>query len=358
MLLGLYAFVGVFGAQTLVGWTEGRLFGEIINPWAIRGFGQLSSHAWLRDLVVGPYGLWTMGLTYALALILPIVATFFLAFGVLEDSGYLPRLAVLTHNLFRLIGLNGKAVLPMILGLGCVTTATITTRILESRRERLLATLLLALAVPCSAQLGVVLGVLAGVSFSAMLLWAGVVLGILLVIGWLAARLVPGDRTALVLELPPLRLPKVGNVAIKTAARVEWYMREVVPFFLAGALLVYLLDRIGWLAVLTRLGEPLVTGWLGLPPEASLAFVLGFLRRDFGATGLFALASAGRMTPLQSLVGMVTITLFIPCVAAVLMIARERGWRTSLAITGLIFPLAFGVGGLLRMVLAAAGWGA
>lgn len=357
VLLGLYGFVGIFGAQTLVGWIEGRLFGEIINPWALRAFSQLTPTIWLRDLVVGPYGLWTMGLTYALALILPIVATFFLAFGVLEDSGYLPRLAVLTHNLFRLIGLNGKAVLPMILGLGCVTTATMTTRILESRRERLLATLLLALAVPCSAQLGVVLGVLAGVSFSATLLWALVVLGILLAIGWLAARLVPGDRTALVLELPPLRLPRIGNVAIKTAARVEWYMREVVPFFLAGALLVYVLDRTGWLAALTRLGEPLVTGWLGLPPEASLAFVLGFLRRDFGATGLFALASAGQMTPLQSLVGMVTITLFIPCIAAVLMIARERGWRTSLAITGLIFPLAFVVGGLLRLGLGAMGWG-
>jgi ferrous iron transport protein B len=357
VLLAVYLFVGVFGAQTLVGWLEGRLFGEIINPWISGWVTRLSPASWLSDLLVGPYGLWTMGLTYAVALILPIVATFFLAFGVLEDTGYLPRLAVLTHNLFRLVGLNGKAVLPMILGLGCVTTATVTTRILETRRERLLATLLLALAVPCSAQLGVVLGILASISFSATLIWAGVVLGILLCIGWLAALLVPGQRTALVLEVPPLRLPQPANVAIKTVARVEWYMREVAPFFLAGALLVFVLDRTGWLAGITRLGEPLVTAWLGLPAEASLAFVLGFLRRDFGASGLFALASLGRMTPLQSLVGMVTITLFVPCIAAVLMIARERGWRTAAAILGLVFPLAFLAGGLLRFGLTAAGWG-
>ncbi len=135
-----------------------------------------------------------MGMTYALALILPIVTTFFLAFGLLEDSGYLPRLSVLTNRTFRLMGLNGRAVLPMILGLGCVTMATVTTRVLESKRDRMLVILLLALAVPCSAQLGVVMGLLAGISFSATLLWGAVVLGVLLSVGGLAARLMHARR--------------------------------------------------------------------------------------------------------------------------------------------------------------------
>jgi ferrous iron transport protein B len=299
-----------------------------------------------------------MGITYAVALILPIVTTFFLAFGALEDSGYLPRLAVVVDRVFRLIGLNGRAVLPMVLGLGCVTMATVTTRILETRRDRLLAILLLALAIPCSAQLGVVMGMLAGVSFSAALIWFGVVLLVLLGVGWLAARLVPGERSTLLVELPPLRTPRLSNVVVKTGARLEWYLREVVPFFLAGAFLVFLLDKAGALTWFAGLGQPLVTGWLGLPPEAGLAFLMGFLRRDFGATGLFVLERQGMLSDLQVVVAMVTITIFIPCIAAVMMIARERGWRTALAMVALVFPLAFLVGGVLRIALAAAGWSA
>jgi ferrous iron transport protein B len=357
VLLGVYGFVGVFGAQVLVGWLEGTFFGGILNPW-LTGLVTSFAPPLLAELLVGPFGLWTMGMTYALALILPIVTTFFLAFGVLEDSGYLPRLAVLVHRLFRMIGLNGKAVLPMVLGLGCVTMATVTTRILETRRDRLLAILLLALAIPCSAQLGVVMGMLAGVSFSATLIWFGVILAVLMAVGWIAARLIPGQRSTFLVELPPLRRPQISNVVVKTGARFEWYMKEVVPFFLAGTFLVFLLDKVGLLTRLAALTEPLVTGWLGLPPEAAVAFLMGFLRRDFGATGLFVMQAQGMLSPLQVVVAMVTITIFIPCVAAVMMIARERGWRTALAIVALIFPLAFVVGGLVRIVLVAAGWSA
>ncbi|HET7009237.1 MAG TPA: ferrous iron transport protein B [Anaerolineales bacterium] len=356
VLFALYEFVGVFGAQTLVGWLEGNLFGEIINPWLISWVSRIVPIRILADILVGPYGVWTMGLTYALALILPIVTTFFLAFGLMEDSGYLPRLAVLSHRLFRVMGLNGRAVLPMVLGLGCVTTATLTTRILETRRERLLAVLLLALAIPCSAQLGVVMGMLGAVSIQATLVWLGVVLLVLICVGWLAARLVPGERSSLLMELPPLRFPAAGNVLVKTAARLEWYLKEVLPLFLLGSLLVFVLDLTGLLGGLARLTEPLVTGWLGLPPEASLAFLLGFLRRDFGATGLFAMQSQGLLTPLQTLVAMVTITLFIPCIAAVMMIARQHNWRTTAAIVAVVFPLAFLVGGALRLVLQGFGW--
>src|SRR4029079_575713 len=139
--------------------------------------------SFLHDLLVGPYGVITMALTYSLALVLPIVGTFFIAFGVLEDSGYLPRLAVMVNRLFKKMGLNGKAVLPMILGLGCDTMATLTTRILETRKERLIVILLLALGVPCSAQLAVVLTMLGAMSTAAMLIWLGVVVGTILLVG-------------------------------------------------------------------------------------------------------------------------------------------------------------------------------
>jgi ferrous iron transport protein B len=356
VLYGLYWFVGIFGAGTLVGFVEKTLFGEIINPWLTGWVDRLIPIPIVVDLLVGDYGLWTMGMTYALALILPIVTTFFIAFGILEDSGYLPRLSVLGNRIFKTLGLNGKAVLPMVLGLGCVTMATMTTRILESKRDRLLVILLLALAVPCSAQLGVVMGLLAGVSLSATLIWAGFVILTLLVVGWLAARLVPGERTPLLVEIPPLRLPVASNVLIKTLARLEWYLKEVIPLFLFGTVIMFVLDQLSILPWLIEMGKPLVTGWLGLPPEASAAFLLGFLRRDFGATGLFVLESKGLLSPIQVVVAMVTITLFIPCIASIFMIARERGTRTALALTALIFPLAFVVGGLINRLLIFVGW--
>ncbi|MBE0408598.1 MAG: ferrous iron transport protein B [Anaerolineales bacterium] len=356
VLSAVYWFVGVFGAGVLVDLLEENLFGELINPWVSALVADIIPLQIGVDFLVGDYGLWTMGITYAFALILPIVVTFFLAFGIMEDSGYLPRLAALSNRMFKLMGLNGKAVLPMVLGLGCVTMATLTTRILESKRERLLVILLLALAVPCSAQLGVVMGMLAGISFQAALIWSAVVLLVLLGVGWLAAQLVPGERTMLLVDLPPLRWPLPSNVLAKTLARLEWYLKEVLPLFLLGAALMFALDRTGLLAWLIHAGEPLMVNWLGLPAETSAAFVMGFLRRDFGATGLFLMGSQGLLSGVQVVVAMVTITLFIPCVATVFMIARERSWQTSLAMILVVIPLAFLVGGLLSRLLMVLGW--
>ncbi len=351
VLFAVYEFVGVFGAGTLVKWTEEGLFGGVLNP-AITAF--VTDHAawpWLADLLVGEYGLWTMGMTYAIALILPIVTTFFIAFGLLEDSGYFSRLSVLANRAFAAIGLNGRAVLPMVLGLGCVTMGTLTTRILHTRRERLIATFLMALAIPCSAQLGVVMGMLGAVGFGGMLAWVVTLVVTMLAAGWLAAKLVPGRRIPLVTEMPPMRLPVAANVLKKTAGRLRWYLIEVIPLFLFGTLLMFTLDKLGALPWIIARGEPLVTGWLGLPKEASAAFVMGFLRRDFGATGLFAMGNA--LSPLQMVVGMVTITLFVPCIASVMMIVKEQGLRTAALMLALIMPTAFAVGGAANFVLRA-----
>ena len=166
MLYALYLFVGVFGAQTLVRLLEDDVFGRGINPAAIWLADRFIPIPLVRDFLVGQYGLITMGVTYAIAIVLPVVATFFLMFGFLEDSGYIPRLAIFCDRIFRVMGLNGKAVLPMVLGLGCDTMATMTTRILGTPKERLIAILLLALGIPCSAQLATIMGILGGISFA------------------------------------------------------------------------------------------------------------------------------------------------------------------------------------------------
>ena len=350
VMLALYLFVGRLGAGVMVDWLESTFFGEWINPLAERAAAVIP---WplLRDFLVGDYGLVTMALSYSIAIVLPIVFTFFLAFSLLEDSGYLARLAVMANRPFKAMGLNGKAVLPMVLGLGCDTMATLTTRILETRKERLQVTLLLALGVPCSAQLGVLLGMVAILSGSGVIAWLSVVLLTLFVVGWLAARLLPGQSSDFILELPPVRQPQLKNIVVKTVARVEWYLKEVLPLFIAGTTLLFVLDKLGLLIQLERLLAPLVQGVLGLPAETASVFLIGFFRRDFGAAGLFGLARQGMLTGNQMVVSLVVITLFIPCIANVLMIIREHGKRTALAVTMFVFPFAFLVGGVLNWVL-------
>ena len=375
ILLGVLALawllVGKIGAGTLVDLMQKHVFEQWINPWTIRFIDWLApfphrhvvtggvitaayaGHAsgfWgnvartIHDLLVGPYGVVTMAITYAIAIVLPVVVTFFTFFGLLEDSGYLPRLAVILHRGFRKIGLNGKAVLPMVLGLGCDTMATLTTRILDSKKEATIVTLLLALGVPCSAQLGVILAMLAPLGITATLIWVMVTLATIVLAGWAASRVVPGEPGDFVLEIPPMRVPRLSNIAIKVAARTEWYLKEAVPLFIVGTLLLYGLDATGALKFIQRLLGPLIIGGLGLPAEATNAFVIGFLRRDYGAAGLYAMQRAGHLTPNQVVIALTVITLFIPCIANLLVMLKERGARMGWAIAGFIIVYSFGIG--------------
>jgi ferrous iron transport protein B len=170
---GLYQFVGVFGAGTLVDYLESTVFEGSINPYVTSLAETYVPWEMIQDLIVGEYGVFTLGLRYAIAIILPIVSTFFFVFAIVEDTGYLPRMSMLIDRVFKKIGLSGRAVIPMTLGFGCGTMATMVTRTLETRRERFIATMLLALAIPCSAQLGVILGILSS-SWQATLIWSGV----------------------------------------------------------------------------------------------------------------------------------------------------------------------------------------
>jgi ferrous iron transport protein B len=239
----------------------------------------------------------------------------------------------------------------MVLGLGCDTMATLTTRILETPKERLVVILLLALGVPCSAQLAVTLALLQPLPAAATVIWVSVVLGVIAFVGRLAAWLLPGQGSDFLLELPPLRVPRLGNILVKTLARVEWYLKEAVPLFALGTLILFGADRLHLLGAVERAAAPVVTGLLGLPGGAAEAFVIGFLRRDFGAAGLYRLAAEGQLDAVQTVVALVTITLFIPCIAQFFMMVRERGWRTASAVAAFILPFAIGVGAVLRLVL-------
>lgn len=351
--LGLYQFVGVFGAGTLVDLIEGPLFEARVNPFLERLFAGIP-WAWLSGLFVGEYGMLTLGLRYAVAIILPVVGSFFLFFSVLEDSGYFPRLALLVDRTFKRIGLSGRAVIPIVLGFACDTMATMVTRTLETKRERVLSTLLLALAIPCSAQLGVILAILSGQP-KALFVWFLSLLGTFLVVGWLSAKLLPGEKASFHMELPPMRLPRPGNVLLKTYSRMQWYFLEVLPLFLAASVILWALDVTGLIRWVIA-GLTPVVALIGLPAETATVFLFGFFRRDYGAAGLFDLNQAGVLDVVNLTVAAVTLTLFVPCIAQFLMMVRERGWRTALGMFTLITPIAFGAGFVLNIVLRGIGW--
>ena len=346
-----YEFVGRFGAGVLVDFLQQVIFNKYLTPAIGKTIKSVISIPFFQDMLVGQFGIFTMAVTYALGIILPITTTFFLAFGFLEDSGYLPRLAVVSNRVFRILGLNGKAILPMILGLGCGTMAAMSTRILETRRERVIATFLIALAIPCSAQLGVVFGMLGPLPIRATLWWAGCIIAVLVLAGYLASRVIPGEKPDFFIELPPLRVPTMRNIVMKTLSRIEWYLKEAVPLFVIGTLILFFLDELNLLGWLENAASPVVVNFLGLPPKTTEALIMGFLRRDYGAAGMFALARQGLMNENQVIVGLVTLTLFVPCLANFFMMVKERGIRTSLLMMALITPFALLVGGALNFIL-------
>ncbi len=339
LYLGLYQFVGRFGAGVLVDYLENSIFAAYINPVVDQLLELYLPWEAVRALIGGEYGIITLGFRYAIAIVLPVVGTFFIAFSILEDSGYLPRLAMLTDGIFKAIGLNGRAVIPMVLGLGCGTMATMVTRTLETRRERLIAAFLLALAVPCSAQLGLIMALLA-VHPAALGIWIAVIGTTFIAAGTLAARLLPGEQPVFYLELPPLRLPKAGNVLTKAYTRMHWYILEVLPLFVAASALIWLGKMTGAFRSLLTLLQPLM-GVLGLPPESAKIFVFGFFRRDYGAAGLYDMMQTGGLDTHQKLVAAIILTLFVPCIAQFAVMVKERGWAVAGAIGAFIFPFAF-----------------
>ncbi|MDN3511069.1 MAG: ferrous iron transporter B [Candidatus Jettenia sp.] len=382
----VYKLVGEFGAGTCVDFFENKIFGNSLNPSGgfdislyipfiqksyhvlhvdFQGFnyylGLLTQKVISKDNIIFELffneqsGLIQVGLTYAIAIVFPIVGFFFLAFGIMEDSGYLPRLAVMVDKVFKQIGLNGKAILPMVLGLGCDTMATLTTRILNTKKERIIATLLLALAIPCSAQLGVIAGVLGRISGIYFAIYAFIISTQLLFIGYLSSKVLPGDPSDFLMEIPPFRMPKLSNIFIKTFYRVHWFLKEAVPLFMLGTLALFIATKLGVLSFVEKMGAPITKNFLGLPIETTHGFILGFLRRDYGAVSIFdALQEKGGdagIDPKQLLVSLVVITLFIPCLANFFVMIKEQGAKNAFLMFAFIMPYSILIGGVLRIIL-------
>ena len=343
-LWGMYWLIGVLIAQTVVGYTDEVIMVEYYEP-AVRKF---TSHyvdlgSFWGIILTGQFGIFTMTVKLIFGLLLPLVMGFFLVISVLEDTGYLPRIATLVDRVLLGMGLNGRAIIPLILGFGCVTMAAITTKLLGSDREKRIALFLLCLGVPCSAQLAFITSLLVSLGGHYTMLFILVISGILITSGSLLGRFLPGEPSPLFIELPPLRLPRMQNVLTKTWNKSYEFILEAIPLFTGGALLLGILEASGGMEVVQNFLVPITVGWLKLPKEAASSLLMGFIRRDFGTAGIIHMS----MLPAQKFVALVTLTLFMPCIAATLVVFKERGWREGLSIWGAVFFLAFFLGGLL-----------
>lgn len=352
VLWAVYYFLGDLVAQRLVDYTEKTLMEGYVVPFLTAVLLPLTGDDGLiYHLLIGPYGLATMAAAYLFGLLLPLVAAFNLVMALLEDSGYLPRVAVLSDRILSWVGLNGKAIIPLILGFGCVTMATMTTRILGSRRERFIANFLLSLTVPCSAQLGVMAAMLGPLGGRYVLAWGIGLLAVFLAAGRFLESVIPGRSTPLLADLPPLRLPRTSNLLIKAYRRSRWFLIEAGPLMTYASLGVALVNYLGWLSRLEGYLGPLFEGWLRLPAGAAPAFLVGMLRRDFGAAGLYGLA----LEPGQKLVAVFTMTLFVPCLASTIMVVKERGRMEGVLIWTAVMAVAFALGGVAARLAHLAG---
>ncbi len=346
----LYFIVGKFAAGIVVDFMLNDFFGAIVAP-QLKNMVAVIPYAFARDIIVGEYGLYTMAVVPVLGLLLPILTVFFFVFGFIEDSGYIPRLSILLDRTFRKIGLNGKAVLPMVLGFSCVTMATISTRVLDNKRERFIAIFLLSLGIPCSAKLSVILAILAQVSFTGFLVVFTVILTLTIATGIVLNKLMPVEISNFIMEIPPIRIPSLKNVLSKTSYRSLLFLQEAVPLFIFSALGLFFADKIGLLTIIERLAAPVIKGFLGLPPQFAESLIMGFIRGEAGVAILKKMVDSGVMDHTQLIVAMVVTILFIPCVTNFMLIIKEQGSQKALAIIVSVTSCAILTGGILNYLL-------
>ncbi len=331
----------------------------ITDP-VVRAVGLLVPRGFWNDLLIGPHGLLTLGLFNSLTTVLPILSVFFLVFGLLEDIGYLPNLAILTRKVSAKLGITGNAVIPLVLGFGCKTMATMTARTIQSRKEKLIVIALIAFAIPCSAQMGLSIAILGAHGVRYFVAAFGLLAVAEVIAGLLLNHLLPADAGGqFIQELPPIRVPRFAAVARKTGYRLLWFLKEAIPIFLVAALAMFAIDKLGLLALLKTALKPFITGWLGLPVDMVDALLLTFARSEAAAGLILRMAHGGVLNGAQSILAVILITTFAQCFANIAAMFREVRARAALLIIVSIYAASFLYTGAVHALLAAAGgrWG-
>ena len=346
-----------FIGESLIGYVLDPLF-NLLTPAILRLHALLGGTGFFHDILIGKlvdgevnfvesFGLLTTGLYVPFAMVLPYIISFYLVLGLLEDLGYLPRLAILMDTVMHRLGLHGYAIIPSMLGLGCNVPAILATRILESKRERFIAATLISIAIPCAALQAMIIGLVGQHGAQYVAIVYGTLLIVWVVLGIILNRFVRGFSPELLVEIPPYRLPPWQTMLQKLWMRVHGFLLEAVPIILISVVVINIIYVLGIFDAIANFTAPIVTGLLGLPKEAITALVIGFLRKDVALGMLAPLA----LTTEQLVVGSVVLAMFFPCIATFVILLKELGVVNMLKSAGIMIVAALLVGGALNLIL-------
>ena len=348
-----------FIGETLVNYIFDPIF-QIYKPIALQ-ISHLLGPGILHDIIIGrlvdgdisfmeSMGLFTTGIYVPFAAVLPYIIAFYLILSILEDSGYLPRLATLVDNVFHKLGMHGHSIVTVFLGLGCNVPGALSTRILETRKQRFISATLLAISVPCMAQTAMVFGILGRYGLQYILIVFLTLMILYLLMGILLNRITKGESPEIFLEIPPYRRPSVLATLKKTWMRIRWFLKDAIPWLFLGVVLVNVLYSIGFIDWIGNLFAPIIEGILGLSKGATTALLVGFLRKDLAVGMLLPL----NMTPNQLVIAATILTIYFPCVATFTVLLKELGLKDMIKSTVIMILTALTVGGILRLILI--GW--
>ncbi len=358
VLLSVFMAIRFLG-ENLINYVFHPLFENVWSPLMLKLSALLSNHVVLHDLLIGrlvngavdygkSFGLLTTGLFVPIGAVLPYVFAFYAVLAFLEDSGYLPRVAVMVDTIMHKLGLHGLAIIPMLLGFGCNVPGAMATRILETRKEKFIAATLMSIAVPCMALQAMLFGLLGPYGIKGLGMVFGTLLVVWFILGLILRKIIRGTSPEIFIEIPPYRIPYLSGVAKKVWMRLKWFIKEALPFVLVGVLIANLLYTFGVIQFIGKIAAPVFNHFLGLPQEAVGALIIGFLRKDLAVGMLIPL----NMTLKQLIVSSVVLSMYFPCVATFAVLLKELGLIDLLKSTVIMLLSALITGGLLNLILS------
>ncbi|MFA5270877.1 MAG: ferrous iron transporter B [Candidatus Omnitrophota bacterium] len=359
-LFGIYCAFWVirFIGENLISYIFEPLFNKLWLPLMVQlsiisGDGSFLHNILIGNLIKGKidfgqsFGLLTTGLFVPIAMVLPYIFSFYLVLGLLEDFGYLPRLAVLLDNLMHHFGLHGYAAIPMMLSLGCKVPGVLATRILEGRREKFIAATLIAITIPCMAQTAMIIGLVGqrGGKYVAMIFF--ILFSLLVFKGLILNKFLKGVSPEILIEIPPYRIPQIQAVIKKLWMRIFSFLREALPLVLLGVLFINILHTLKIIDFLADIFAPILTGLWGLPKEAISALIAGFLRKDVAVGMLGPL----NLTTKQLVVGSTVLAVYFPCIATFVVLIRELGIKDMFKVALIMITVGISIGAFLNFIL-------
>ena len=346
IVMGIFLLV-VDVANVIAGWMDETLWVPVQSR-----IDSVVTIEWLNEFLIGDYGVLSLGLANAFLTILPILAVFFIAFNILEDIGYIPNLCVLTKRILGRLGLSGSALMPLVLGFGCKTMATLATKSLRSKKERYIAIYLIAFAIPCAAQMALNMSILGRIGIGAFVIAFLVLAFVEVAAGIILNKMMKEqERSDFLQELPAIRLPSVKAVLVKTYYRLWWFIKEAVPVFIYAAIALFVLDKTGILGGAKTLLRPIMNDVLGLPVQMVDALILCMARHEAAAGMIIKLIENGQLNYKQCIIAVTITTMFVPCFANIMAMIKELGTRRALCMAATINASAFVIAGALNWLL-------